>query len=337
MQERGPMNENKKKYDVLVLTASTVDMIIEMEGTFPVEGGCSRRVRASHPEPGGEGNLMIVCSRLGGNVLPVGPIGDDYYGSYLLKAYQEQGIETKFLKKTQDYQTPVANCIIDEKGIHSFVSTIGFSVFDGHEKAPELLEQCKGFYLCGYHLSDQTQPFCGLAMKMLESACERNREIFFDPGPLCRDIEPKMLEEVLAKSTVVALNDEEAEALTGQKDPVRASEALRQRTKALILLKAGARGCYAVSPDTEGRWYPGFKVPVVDTMGAGDSFLGAFIYAWLQKWDLETCVVCANAAGAAKTAKLGTGTQVPTFDETVAIMEKNGYNFPDNARCFHRL
>ncbi len=328
------MDKDKKTYDILVLTASTVDMIIEMEGTFPVEGGCTRRIKASHPEPGGEGNLMIVCSRMGGKILPVGPLGNDPYGSWLIEAYREQGIETAYLKTAENYQTPVANCIIDENGTHSFISTIDSSMFVGWEKTTELMDICKGFYLCGYHLSDSKQPFCSLSMNLLRRASRLKREVFFDPGPLCRKIEPDILEEALKSATVIALNHEEAEALTGCADPAAASEILRRRTDALLLLKAGARGCYASSVGGEGRWYPGFRVPLVDTMGAGDSFLGAFVYAWLQKWDLATCVAWANAAGAAKTAKLGTGTQVPTFDEIVAILKKNGYNFPDTARPF---
>lgn len=323
------MDRNKKKeYDVLVLTASTVDMIIEMEGTFPINGGCTRCVKSSHPEPGGEGNLMIVCSRMGGKVLPVGPLGNDYYGSYLISAYQKEGIDTSQLRTVENYRTPVANCIIDEEGIHTFVSTIGSCVFAGDEEILELLGQCKGLYLNGYNLANADQPFCPVSLKLLREAVRLNREIFFDTGPLCHEIDSEILDEVLQNSSVIALNDEEARMLTGYEDPELSADVLSKRTKGLVIVKAGGRGCYAMSSQSVGRWYPGFSVPVVDTMGAGDSFLGALIYAWQNGWEIDSCIVFANAAGAVKASKLGTGTQVPTFSEMVAILENNGYNFP---------
>lgn len=323
------MDIDKKDYDILVLTSSTVDIVIEMEGTFPIEGNCSRRVRSLHPEPGGEANMMIVYSRIGGKVLPVGPIGTDDCGRYLLNTYRKLGIETGYLTQIEEYQTPIANCIIDETGEHSFVSMIGSHRFSEVEDAWELLDRCKGFYLSGYHLAGTAEPFCALSLELLRRADERQKEVFFDPGPLCDQISREVLDEVLQKATVISLNSEEARKLTGCEEPAEAANALKEATGALVLLKSGRQGCYAVSAVLPGKWYPGFRVKAVDTMGAGDSFLGAFAYAWLQDWEMDLCIAFANAAGAAKAAKLGTGTQVPTLVEMLAILRQNGYNFSD--------
>ncbi len=315
------------EYDVLVLTASTIDLIIEMKGSFPILGGTSRCVKRSYPEPGGEGNMMIVCSRMGGKVLPAGPVANDWYGKFLLSSYCEEGIDIRCLKSVDDYETPVANCIVDENGTHTFVSRLGSYQFENDEELIKPLEKCRGLYLTGYHMTDGTLPFCGLSLKLLKRASELKKDIFFDPGPVCGEIPKDILKEVLLRATVIALNQEESTILTGQKTPKQAAEILAEKTDALILVKAGAQGCYAITDKNRGKWYPGFQVPAVDTSGAGDSFFGAFIYAWQHGMDTEKCIITANAAGAVKASKPGTGTQVPTLTEIVDLLEKKGYNF----------
>jgi sugar/nucleoside kinase (ribokinase family) len=51
---------------------------------------------------------------------------------------------------------------------------------------------------------------------------------------------------------------------------------------------------------------------VRDTAAAGDSFDAAFIYAYLRGWPLSDIAAFANAMGAAKVQKLGSGSSVPT-------------------------
>jgi len=71
---------------------------------------------------------------------------------------------------------------------------------------------------------------------------------------------------------------------------------------------------------------------VRDTSAAGDSFDAAFIYAYLRGWSLADVAAFANAVGAAKVQKIGSGTQVPTADEVRAVLKKYGVplDFPGN-------
>lgn len=325
------------QYDLMVLTLSTVDSILKIEGRFPIEGGCTRRVLGCGLEPGGEGNLMIVFSRMGGRVLPVGPLGDDHYGAFLRQSYSEQGIDVSRLRTVRGYRSPVANCVVDEAGVHSFLSTITSCDFGSASLFLEQFETCRALFLSGYYMTDRADPYCEISRLLALRAKERSAPLFFDPGPLAASILPDMLETVLSCATVIALNDEEAALLTGEHDPALAGCLLSERTDALLLVKAGSKGCYAVGRNVPGRRYPAFPVRMVDTMGAGDSFLGAFAYAWLQDWELETCVTFANASGAVKASKFGTGTKVPTFDEMLAILEQNGYTVPEICRKTRRF
>lgn len=321
------------EFDILFPTFPTVDNIIRMEGVFPIVGGTARRILETYKEPGAAGNILIVFSRMGGKALTVGPVGYDSEGDFLIEQYKAQGLTTEQIFRVEGYSTPVANCIIDEKGIHTFVSVIGFCEYSTPEHLLGLVDRCRAFCLSGYNLATDQTAGTKLTVNLLRKASQDGRIVFFDPGPLVGTVEPMVLEEVLQKSSVIVLNDEELEIITGISAVEEAAAALSCRTEAYIVAKAGSRGCYVCSAkEPEGRWYKGFTVPLVDTMGCGDSFLGAFMHGWLQGWDMTTCIVFANAAGAVKASKLGTGTKVPTFDEMVAILESNGYNVPSKCK-----
>lgn len=327
------------QYDLMLITRSTVDSILQIAGHFPIEGGCTRRVLSTGLEPGGEGNLMITFSRMGGSVLPVGPLGDDAYGRFLRQSYRQEKIDVSQLKTVPGYCSPVATCIIDEGGAHSFLSTLTGCDFEGEALLLEQLAKCSGLYLSGYYMTDAKDPYYTTSCALARFAQRRSIPVFFDPGPLAASILPEALETALSCSSVISLNAEEAACLTGEYDPERAGIALSKQTCALVLVKAGSCGCYAVR-NAKGEWYPAFPVQTVDTMAAGDSFLGAFAYAWLRGWDRDTCIVFANAAGAVKASKFGTGTKVPTFDEMVSLLEQNGYLIPEackKARHFETL
>ena len=66
----------------------------------------------------------------------------------------------------------------------------------------------------------------------------------------------------------------------------------------------------------------GFPVTLRDTLGAGDGFAGAVIYGYLCSLDLVSLGDLANATGAAKVAKPGTGHNMPTIEEINVILER---------------
>ena len=333
-------SEAERPYGLFVLENCTVDNIIEIEGTFPIEGNASRGVERIHLEPGGEGNLLILFQRLGGRSLPVGPVCKDAYGEFLLGSFRKEGIETRYLVPTEGCRATLATCVIDQAGVHTFLSKMESSSFAGMESATDTLELCQGFFLSGYDLFDETLPFFSLSLRLLEHARRRRIPVFFDSGPFVEKIPREVLRQALEGAAVISLNQREAESVAGTAGVERAGRAIAAKVDGLVIVKSGGKGCFIVSGTEEGRWYPGFTVPEVDSMGCGDSFFAAFIYAYLLGCDLETCATLANAAGAVKMSKRGTGTQVPRFEEMAEFLERNGFSIPQeqkDARCFRAL
>jgi len=65
---------------------------------------------------------------------------------------------------------------------------------------------------------------------------------------------------------------------------------------------------------------PAFKVPVIDTTGAGDVFHGAFIYGLLQKWSLEEIIRFSHAAAALNCMHIGARGGIPTLQQVLQVL-----------------
>ena len=105
-------------------------------------------------------------------------------------------------------------------------------------------------------------------------------------------------------------NDAEAMLLTGAATVEDAADALLAAGVGTVVIKCGARGCYVKGRGVE-FWSPAVPgVPCVDTTGAGDSFVGGFLYGLANDLPLEECAVHANRCGAKAVQQVGAVTWV---------------------------
>ena len=85
----------------------------------------------------------------------------------------------------------------------------------------------------------------------------------------------------------------------------------------------GEHGSYTLTAEAEFST-PAFRVPVVDTTGAGDVFHGAYLYGLLQGWDLNSTAAFAGATAALKCTQLGGRAAIPRLPEVLAFMAEQG-------------
>ena len=105
-------------------------------------------------------------------------------------------------------------------------------------------------------------------------------------------------------------NDAEAMLVTGAETAEDAAEVLHGCGAGTVVVKCGARGCYVRSGE-RAFWSPAVEnVSCVDTTGAGDSFVGGFLYGLANGWSIEECAAHANRCGARAVEKLGAVTWI---------------------------
>jgi sugar/nucleoside kinase (ribokinase family) len=99
----------------------------------------------------------------------------------------------------------------------------------------------------------------------------------------------RRLEEALPLADVFHCNDREGAALTGEDDPLVASERILHKSVGLCLITMGPRGLVAANGETRLRM-PAFKVDAMDPTGAGDAFcasvIGAILDSGMDREDL---------------------------------------------------
>jgi 5-dehydro-2-deoxygluconokinase len=109
-------------------------------------------------------------------------------------------------------------------------------------------------------------------------------------------------------------NLDECEIAVGEREPLRAAQALLDAGVDLAVVKQGPKGVLACSR-TETVEVPPAPVEVVNGLGAGDGFGGALCHGLLAGWPLERVLRFANAAGAIVASRLECSTAMPTTAE----------------------
>ncbi|HIE39446.1 MAG TPA: carbohydrate kinase, partial [Anaerolineae bacterium] len=129
--------------------------------------------------------------------------------------------------------------------------------------------------------------------------------------------------ELLEQVDVFLPNEGEVRAIAGEDDVEEAIRELAKRAS-LVVVKRGASGAMSIG---DGRVIhsPAFRVEVIDTTGAGDSFNAGFIYAYVvREMELEEALRFANACGGLSTTGIGGTAAQPTLEQVLSFLEARG-------------
>jgi sulfofructose kinase len=105
----------------------------------------------------------------------------------------------------------------------------------------------------------------------------------------------------------------------------KAAEKLFKSGSLIAAVTGGEKGICAITSNGIIK-KDAFRVPVVDTTGAGDVFHGAFAYAFIQGWEIDRVIEFASACAAIKCTKFGGRTGIPTLDEVTKFLQMKGKN-----------
>jgi len=126
------------------------------------------------------------------------------------------------------------------------------------------------------------------------------------------------LEPILPHLDIFAPSRTEANALTGEIDPSKMVAAFRRHMKqGLIGIKLDAEGCL-LDDGTRAVTAPAYKIRVVDTTGAGDTWFGGVITGLIRNMPLEQVAKFANRAAADCCTALGASAGVQGYEQTLA-------------------
>lgn len=281
--------------------------------------------------PGGApGNVLAMAAKLGGRTAFIGKVGDDRFGHFLEKTLNDLGIETGGLVKTDEACTTLAFVHLDDKGDRSFSfnrkpgADMLLRVADLDET---LLKDTRIFHFGTVSMTDE--PSRSATLKAVAVAKESGAVISFDPNlrPLLwKDLKAarETMLGCLKYTDILKISEVELEFLTELQNPEEGTRWLAQSYDIpIILVTLGPEGCFFRVGESTGK-LPAYPVKTIDTTGAGDAFLGAFLYKFIRlgkkpaeidSHEMQGLVDFANAAGSLATTKKGAIPALPSAGE----------------------
>lgn len=305
---------------VIVIADLIADLAMHIPA-FPVQATDLTRVTYLELGPGGACNTAIMAARLGMPVACLGELGYDAFGEAVLEGLQSEGIDCGHIVVSPAVRTPVAGVIVDGRGEPAYLGYRG-ELRTG-SLSPAWREQIRGGCALFADGWAENEGIGQLVLEAFQEASAAGVPTFFDPGPGNPALDNAWHKEVVRLAHVVLANEKEAMRLTGASDALSAGQAFIDGGVKLAVVKRDVAGCLLVTKDRF-EIAPGYPVPVVDATGAGDSLAAGIIFGHLAGMALPHLGVLANAIGAAKVQKRGTGLNVPTRAEVQAVLKRFG-------------
>jgi sugar/nucleoside kinase (ribokinase family) len=305
---------------IIILGDILADYSIRVE-TLDMQPRDLQRVTYLGLGPGGACNVAIVASRLGLDAHALGEVGQDLFGEIVLEGLADEGIDVSGMQVTPGVRTPVANVLVDERGEPAYLGFAGsLQMGDLRPDWIDIIRRADALYCDGWA---EHPGVPRVNLEGLRVAREAGVPTFFDPGPGNPEIDNAWHNEAAALATVLLATEDEARRLSGEDDPVVSAKKLLAQGSKLVIIKRGMAGCFLLTAD-DLHIAPGLPVNARDATGAGDSLAAAVMYSFLNNFALTEMGDLANATGAAKVVKLGTGHNLPTVAEINAMLARFG-------------
>ena len=223
--------------------------------------------------------------------IPFFPVGTGAYGDFVRNALAERGIVSPVPKP--ETENGCCYCFVEDDGERTFVCYHGAEYRFQKEWFDTLdASEIDSVYICGLEIEEETGTNI---LSYLEEHPEFT--VFFAPGPRITLLDPKLLERVFALHPILHLNQTEITSYTGKEALKAAAEEIYRFTKNTVIVTLGADGCYYYDGEKE-EAIPGVPAEQLDTIGAGDSHIGAVIAGLQCGKTIEEAIATANRVSA---------------------------------------
>lgn len=257
------------------------------------------------------GNALTAAARLGLDTAWVGKVGNNEHGRFILNAFRDDGIDTSRVIVESGADTPFCIVLVDRRTRgRTLVFNRGCSVAYGAELDDDFISGFDVIHLDGF--------FSDVAIEAARSAKRLGVKVSLDAG-----LTFPTLEELMRLSDIFVPTRAIATYLTGEKDMAAALRKLVEAGPEIVAVTMGAEGSIGLW-NGELVHAPGFAVDAIDTTAAGDTYHGAFLYAWLKKKPLEHILTFANAMAALKCTRPGGRGGIPRLEEVREFLKKHG-------------
>ena len=274
---------------------------------------------------GGKGaNQAVAAARLGAAVSMVGCCGDDEFGARLRAGLAAEGISVAGLRAVPGVASGLALITVDQAGENSIAVAAGANGLAGDaEVAAAFAQPCDVLVLS----AEIPAAVLGAALRQARATGVRT---VLNLAPV-----PEGAAGLAECPGWLVVNAQEAAALAGRQDAAQPRDEVALGRDAAAGLAAGLGGGHvvvtlgaagaALAGPSGTAAVPGFPVTAVDTVGAGDAFVGALAVALASGLEPAAAVTAACAAGAAAATRRGAQAALPRPADVLAA---TGFSWP---------
>jgi ribokinase len=268
--------------------------------------------------PGGKGaNQAVAAARMGADVHFIGCIGGDDFGLRLRNGLAAEGIGLERLSMREDESTGVAMITLDAAGQNCIVLSAGAN----GRLTPALIDDGAGLIAGAQLLVCQLETPLDAVARAIRIARDHAIPVILNPAPAA-----PLERGLLAQVDYLIPNETEASVLSGmqvvdERTAVAAARRLVGEGVGQVLITLGDKGVVCASRDGSVASHPAIVVPVVDTTGAGDTFVGSLAAELADARPLAQAIEFAQYAAALKVTRLGAQTSIPQRHEVERFIQ----------------
>lgn len=291
---------------IVGLGACVYDTLIKCD-TYPKEDTKMRADDILVSGGGPVGNALVVASKLGMSAFVVGAFADDDGGKYLVKDFNKYGVNTDNICVKAGESSFVSYILLSKaEGTRTCVFNRGSIKDDEKNINLSALDNADVLHLDGNYLKS--------AIYAAKYAQTKGVAVSLDAGGLYEGIDTLLpYVDILIPSSEFVLG------LTGKTDLLSAmDEVYTKYNPKVFAVTDGKNGGYYYE-NGKPVHYRAFPVETVDSNGAGDTFHGAFLYAYFNGKSVKESCEFASATSAYKCGFVGA--------RTYPLSEKNIIDF----------
>jgi 5-dehydro-2-deoxygluconokinase len=331
-----------KTIDLIAVGRSSVDLYGEQIGGRLEDMGSFAKYIGGSPT-----NTAVAAARLGLAVGLVTRVGADHMGRFIREQLMREGVDVRGVHSDPERLTALVILGIRNRETFPLIfyrENCADMALCEQDLDDDFLASARALLINGTHLSTPT------VFAASEGAARRVKarggQVVFDVdyrpvlwGLTARDLGEnrfvsnaavtERLQHVLPLCDLIVGTEEEICILGGSTETLAALRNIRARSRATLICKRGPHGCSAfpgeIPHDIElGLNVAGFKIEVLNVLGAGDAFMGGLLRGWLRGFSLEESCRLGNACGALVVSRHGCAPAMPSWEELKLFLSTQG-------------
>lgn len=258
----------------------------------------------------------LAAKRAGANSMLISFVGDDEIGKRVLESLNNCGIDTRFVKIVENESTEINHQILDPKT--KDYSLVRFPSPLSQYYTPDMVKTYEEWILKAdavILVSKQNKDFLEA---IIDFCYDNNIPTVLTISHEKFDISDNKDFETLKKVSFIAGNLSESKALTKKENEHDMLELLPN-----LIITRGGEGVYFTNELGEFSHEDAIKVDnVVETNGAGDTFIGTFITYHTRGLDKTTCIRLGQCASSLEIQKMGVLDAIPYKEDIEKVYEE---------------